>query len=87
MKWYRSEMPSANRTMSVRLSQRAYDALRGLAAERSTSLNKTIEESIEAMAAVQRKERLRTAFSRLAEAEHSVEYAQEAQSEVVLASE
>lgn len=80
MKW----MSSAVKTMNVRLSPHAYEALKGLAAARGTSLNRAIEESIESMAAAQRKERLRTAFARLAEAEHDVEFAFDAQAEVVL---
>lgn len=48
-------------------------------------MNRAVEESIESMAAAQRKERLRTAFARLAEADHDVEFAFEAQAEVVLA--
>ena len=50
-------------------------------------MNKAIEDSIEAMATAQRKARLRTAFAALAGADHDVEFAQEAQAEVALASE
>ena len=78
-------MQAAHKTMNLRLTSRAYEALRGLADARGTSLNKAVEDSIEAMAAAQRKERLRTAFARLADAEHDVDFALAAQSEVVLA--
>ena len=80
-------MQVAPKTMSLRLSPHAYEALRGIADARGVSLNRAVEESIEAMAAAQRKDRLRTAFARLAEAEHGVDFALSAQSEVALAQE
>lgn len=75
------------KSMNLRLSPRAYEALRGIADARGVSLNRAVEESIEAMAAAQRKERLRTAFARLAKAEHEVGFAFAAQSEIALAQE
>ena len=80
-------MQAAPKTMSLRLSSRAYEALRGIADARGVSLNRAVEESIEAMAAAQRKERLRAAFARLAQAEHDVDFAFPSQSEVALAQE
>jgi hypothetical protein len=70
--------------MSIRLSQESYEALQEVATSRGTRLNKAVEDSIEVMAATVRRERLRVAFSNLAEAEHSADFAFEAQSEVVL---
>ena len=73
--------------MNIRLAPPVYETLQGLAASRGTSMNKAIEEAIAVFDAAQRKERLRSAFARLAEAEHEVDFAFDAQAEVALAQE
>jgi hypothetical protein len=61
--------------------------LQTIAESRGTSLNQAVEDSIAAMGEALRKEKLRAAFARLASAEHDVEFALKAQSEVALAGE
>lgn len=73
------------RTLNLRLTADVYEALKAVAQERGTSMNKVVEESILVTAAAARKARLRRAFAKIAEEDTDVEFAFEAQREVVLA--
>lgn len=75
------------KNLGVRLSPRAHATLQSIADARGTSLNQAVEDSIVALGETLRKERLRAAFGKIASAEHDVEFAEGAQSEIVFAAE
>ncbi len=83
-------MKATLKTLNIRLGEQAYEALRLLANIRGVSMNRVVEEQILASAEAERQTRLKQAFAKIAalpEAEQSVEFAFDAQREVVLAQE
>ena len=82
--------PGSIRSINVRLPEKLFEVLRQLAKRRGQSMNKVVEESIRRVADEDRKQSLRNEFARIAKLpaeENDVEFATEAQREVVLGDE
>ena len=70
--------------MSLRIDEHLWSVCKALAKERRQSFNEFVESSLSLAAEEDRQARLRGAFTQLAESSVDIEFAQDAQAEVVL---
>lgn len=77
-------MAKATKTVSLRIDEHLWAVCKALAKERRQSFNEFVESSLSRAAEEERQARLRGAFAQLAEAPADIEFAQDAQAEVVI---